>query len=81
MVRVLKRPFSILSHIGQAESGNHCNVLLALYKLRISVLDVTSPTMDSRNVSSDPLFHVESFPSLLRLIFLNPSHDMSTTFL
>ncbi|KAK1932344.1 hypothetical protein P3T76_012338 [Phytophthora citrophthora] len=45
-VLALLEPFSMLSYIGQTESGNQRNVLLALYKLRVSVLDVTTPLKD-----------------------------------
>ncbi|KAL3661840.1 hypothetical protein V7S43_013134 [Phytophthora oleae] len=61
----LLEPISILSYIGQAESGNQCNVLLGLYKFRISLLGVTAPLKDSRSTKTGKqLFRPEELSNL-----------------
>ncbi|RLN88965.1 hypothetical protein BBJ28_00025914 [Nothophytophthora sp. Chile5] len=52
----LLEPISELNQIGQAESGNQCNVLLGLYKLCISLLDVNMPLKDCRSTKTEKRF-------------------------
>ncbi|RLN21182.1 hypothetical protein BBJ28_00020235 [Nothophytophthora sp. Chile5] len=52
----LLEPISMLNQIGQAEAGNQCNVLLGLYKLRISLLDVNAPLKDCRSTATEKRF-------------------------
>ncbi|KAG1693470.1 hypothetical protein DVH05_023554 [Phytophthora capsici] len=49
----LLEPISVINHIGQSESGNQCDVLLGLYKLRISLLDVTEALKDCRSTKTE----------------------------
>lgn len=46
----------MINHIGQSESGNQCDVFLGLYKLRISLLDVTTPLKDCRSTKTERRF-------------------------
>eukprot|EP00644_Phytophthora_capsici_P001673 jgi/Phyca11/107918/e_gw1.14.221.1 len=52
----LLEPISVINRIEQAESGNQCNVLLGLYKLRISLFDVTTPLKDCRSTKTEKRF-------------------------
>ncbi|ETL28519.1 hypothetical protein L916_18149 [Phytophthora nicotianae] len=52
----LLEPISVINHIGQSESGNQCDVLLGLYKLRISLLDVTPSLRDCRSTKTERRF-------------------------
>eukprot|EP00644_Phytophthora_capsici_P002373 jgi/Phyca11/105534/e_gw1.11.740.1 len=52
----LLEPISVINHIGQSESGNQCDVLLGLYKLRISLLDVTTSLRDCRSTKTEKRF-------------------------
>ncbi|RLN21641.1 hypothetical protein BBJ28_00026501 [Nothophytophthora sp. Chile5] len=52
----LLEPIANLNQIGQAESGNQANVLLGLYKLRISLLDPAAPLKDCRSTPREKRF-------------------------
>ncbi|RLN94181.1 hypothetical protein BBJ28_00027084, partial [Nothophytophthora sp. Chile5] len=49
-------PIAALNQIGQAESGNQANVLLGIYKLRISLLDPAAPLKDCRSTPQEKRF-------------------------